>query len=132
MRITIVLTLATVLAGCRQAEVREITARHFRVLRIVNGNTFTVTYDGEETRVRFAGIDVLEPDEPDGPAATAVLTELLKGQTVRVEFTGRRKRDGFGRLLCRVWLGEMDVGAEMVRRGFSEEDAPPLWRDVGH
>ncbi len=42
MRLTIVLILATALTGCQQAEVREITARSFRVLRVIDGDIVTV------------------------------------------------------------------------------------------
>lgn len=35
---------------------------------------------------------------------------------MRVEFAGQSKRDSLGRLLCNVYVGEIDVAAEMIRR----------------
>lgn len=124
MRLTIVLILATALTGCRQAEVREITARNFRVLRIIDGDTFTVTYDGEETCVKLADTSAPGLREPGGPEAREALKKLIAGKVIRIEFVGQRKREELGRLWCRVWLGKMNVGAEMVQRGLSYEEAP--------
>ena len=45
---------------------------------------------------------------------------MIEGRTVRLEFTETRKRDNFGRLLCRVYVDGLDVGDEMVRRGEAE------------
>ena len=42
------------------------------------------------------------------------LRAIIGGNTVRLEFPGRRKRDNFGRLLCKVYVGKLDVGAEML------------------
>ena len=107
--------------GCRTggtaADTREITARTFRVERIVDGDTFKVIYDGELTSVRIAGINAPERKDPAGPAATKALVELIGGKNVRLEFTEKCKRDNFGRLLCKVYVGAMDVGAEMIRQG---------------
>ena len=95
----------------------EINQRTFTVERIMDGDTFKVQYDGESTSVRIAGIDAPERRGADGPAATAALSKLIYTRTVRLEFTGKRKRDNIGRLLCRVYVGDLDVGAEMIRLG---------------
>lgn len=96
---------------------REVTARTFRVLRVVDGDTFVIRYDGEPTYVRLFGVDAPEPRDSGGPAAMAVLRRMIEGRSVRIEFSGRRKRDNFGRLLCRAYVGEVSVGATMVRAG---------------
>jgi len=119
VRATAIILVAFCLAGCQvpQHECREITARTFQVVRVVDGDTFKVMYDGEPTSVRFIGINAPERRDPGGPAATAALREMIGGKTVRIEFAGPRKRDNFGRLLCKVYVGSLDVGAEMIRRG---------------
>lgn len=117
-------TVATLLAlaiGCCPASpphiCREIGQREFTVERIVDGDTFKVQYDGESTSVRIAGINAPERRDPAGPAATAALTGLIRGKTVRLEFPEPRKRDNFGRLLCRVCVG--DVGRWMIDNGYA-------------
>ncbi len=55
---------------------REVTARAFEVVRVIDGDTFVVEYDGEPTSVRIHGIDAPERGEPGHDAATAALREL--------------------------------------------------------
>lgn len=105
---------AAVAGGCVS---HEVTARTFKVLRVVDGDTFVIRYDGEPTYVRFHGMDAPEPREPGGPAATAALRGLIDGRTVRIDFPGRRKRDNFGRLICNVQVGDVAIGPAMVRAG---------------
>ncbi len=94
MRTTLALALLVLLAGCT---CRVITATDYLVLRVVDGDTFKVTYDGEVTSVRLAGVDAPERDELGGAEATDGLRGLVEGRTVRLQFTADRKRDNFGR-----------------------------------
>jgi len=112
--------LCAIGCGCDRTthECREVTARTFEVIRIVDGDTFKIVYDGEETSVRIWGIDAPERREPGGPQSTAALTKLIEGRTVRLGFPGKRKRDNFGRLLATVRTDDVaDIGGEMVRSG---------------
>ena len=59
-----------------------------------------------------------------GTAATASLHALNGGKTVRLEFTAPRKRDNFGRLLCRVFVGDVDVGRWMIENGHAKVYVP--------
>jgi micrococcal nuclease len=102
------------LVGC---ETRVITARRFEVVRVIDGDTFRIQYDGEETSVRLVGIDAPERREPGGPAATAALRKMIDRRTVRLEFPCKRKRDNFDRLLCNVHLENRDIAAELVTSG---------------
>lgn len=52
------------------------------VTRVVDGDTFAIRYDDEETRVRIAGIDAWEKSDPGGPEATAALTAMIDGRAV--------------------------------------------------
>lgn len=94
--------------------VREITATDFVVTRVIDGDTFRVEYDGDLTSVRIRDIDAPERGDPRAVAATDELRRLVDGQAVRLEFGPGRKRDGFGRLLCRVYLGDLDIGQHLL------------------
>ena len=96
------LFLILLLVGCSPPPTTEITQRDFRVLRVIDGDTFTGWYDGEETSVRLAAFDAPAPGEEGGPEAKAALEKLILGKVVRLEFPGPRKRDHFGRLRARV------------------------------
>ena len=52
------------------------------------------------------------------------LTDLMGGKTVRLEFTGPRKRDNFGRLLAKVHVGDVDVGRWMIENGHAVKYVP--------
>jgi len=104
------------LAGCSRRETREVTVRDFEVLRVIDGDTFTVMYDGEETSVRIADFDAPEPREKGGPEAKAALEKLIAGRVVRLSFPGPRKRDHFGRLRANVYVDGRNVG-ELLREG---------------
>ncbi len=120
-----ILALVLALAGCGPmagfGETREITADTYRVLRIVDGDTFRVRYDGDVVSVRIFGIDAPERNTPEGPAATAKLAELIDDRDVRLVFCGEKKRDNFGRLLARVFVagddGDIEVGQAMIAAG---------------
>jgi len=122
-----ILTLA-LLAGCIPPApphvCTEIDQRTFTVERIVDGDTFKVRYDGESTSVRIVGINAPERRDPAGPVSTAALTGLIGGKMVRLEFAEPRKRDNFGRLLCKVYAGEVDVGRRMIENGHATKYVP--------
>ena len=86
------------LTGCHTCT--EIAQRDFDVVRIIDGDTFVVMYDGELTSVRVYGIDTPERGEPGFKIATKQLRDEISGQRVRLTFPARRKRDNFGRLLA--------------------------------
>ncbi len=126
-RLPIFLALA-LLAGCcptaRPRVCREISRREFLVERVTEGNTFDVRYDGQLTTVRLWGVDAPEKRDSQGPAATWALAGLILGKTVRLEFPAPPPHDSSGPWLCKVYLGQMDVGEEMVLRGHAERYVP--------
>ena len=97
---------AILLAGCQS---REITADTFRVLRVIDGDTFVIRYDGEPTSVRLWGFDAPELGDPGGPQAADRLRAAIDDRTVRLAFPAARKRDNFGRLLARVYADGVDL-----------------------
>ena len=106
--------------GCARSEIptREITASRYAVVRVIDGDTFAVRYDGELTRVRIWGIDAPERGRPGAEEATETLRTMIDGQDVRLLFPSVRKRDSFGRLLCRVFTADgRDIGKELLDRG---------------
>ena len=40
------------------------------------------------------------------------------------DFSAVPKRDNFVRLLCKVYVGDLDVGAEMIQQGHAVEYQP--------
>jgi endonuclease YncB( thermonuclease family) len=86
-----------------------------QAVNITDGDTFTLRYSSlEEERVRLHGIDAPERNQPHGPAAGAELARLIEGREVRVELVDR---DNYGRLVARVWIGDIDINLALVEAG---------------
>ncbi len=96
------------------------------VVRVIDGDTIVVSYDGQEHKVRYIGMDAPETQDPlsivewMGPEATAANIRLVEGKTVYLE-TDVSEVDRFDRLLRHVWLDEGGtwtlVNLELVRLG---------------
>ena len=92
--------------------------------------------DRGKTRVRYIGINTPETKhptkgkEPCGPEASAVNRALVAGRTVRLELDVQ-PWDRYRRLLAYVYVGEIMVNAELVRRGYAQVATfPPNVRSV--
>lgn len=107
--------------GC--ADRRELsTDRPFEVLRVIDGDTFVIRYDGEPTSCRIVGIDAPERDERGFEESMRGLAEMIErsGGAVRIEFPAGSKRDDFGRLLVGVEADGVDLGDAMMERDLAE------------
>ena len=98
----------------------------FRVVRVVDGDTIIVDYNGQDTRVRLIGVDTPESVHPDasrntaaGESASAYTKALLTGKDVMLEFDEGRY-DKYDRMLAYVYLdGEM-VNATLIEKGYAD------------
>jgi micrococcal nuclease len=108
-------------------EYSEVPARPLKVgvERVVDGDTIVVDFKGDGEYVRYIGIDTPESVKPDSPVecfgeeSSRYNEALVGGRDVRLVF-GRERRDSFGRLLAYVYVSDVMVNAEMVRRGYAE------------
>lgn len=93
----------------------EATELRARVIGITDGDTITVlTEQRGQVRVRLAEIDAPERRQPFGDRARQMLSRFAFERRVRIVVTGT---DRNGRLIGRVFVGILDVNAEMVGRG---------------
>jgi micrococcal nuclease len=118
--ILIVVLLTTYLAGFEIAE----------VTRVVDGDTFLASINGEEQYVRFLGVDTPEsvkrgtPIE-EGAIEASDFTKQLTGKQIILTYDEDHKTDFFGRILGYVWV-EVDKGQiicwniELIKKGHSE------------
>lgn len=101
----------------------------YRVVRVVDGDTFTIKLGSQTTKVRVIGIDTPESVDPRRPVqcfgkeASARASALLSGKNVWLEVDPNQDtRDRFGRLLRFVWIDNTsDFGLTMIRDGFALE-----------
>jgi micrococcal nuclease len=77
----------------------------YPVLKVVDGDTVKITYEGKETTVRLIGVDTPEtvhpskPVEAFGKEASNFTKNLLLGESIYLRFDGNRT-DKYGRMLA--------------------------------
>ncbi len=94
------------------------------VLKIVDGDTIDVLYQGKEERLRIKGINTPETKDPRYPVqcfgkeASAKAKEILEGKNIMLETDGSRGK--YGRLLAYLrLLNGKDYGEKMIREGYA-------------
>jgi endonuclease YncB( thermonuclease family) len=89
-----------------------------RVVRVSDGDSIRVLWNGSSTPVRLAGIDAPERGQPWSRNARAALAGLVAGEIVSVSVSDR---DRYGRLVGVVTVrragGTVHVNRELVRLG---------------
>ncbi len=102
-----------------------------KVVKIADGDTITIVDDlGEKHRIRLAGIDAPEKNQPYGDISTQGLNILVSGRIVTIEY---EKRDRYKRIIGKVLVdppGEVfcmaldcvkkiDAGLEQIKTGLA-------------
>jgi|GEM_PF-1257291 endonuclease YncB( thermonuclease family) len=81
---------------------------------VSDGDTLRVRVRGNEMDVRLADIDAPERDQPYGWEAKLALIDLVRGRHVVLV---PRDVDQYGRIVAYVWVEDLDVNRELVKRG---------------
>ena len=102
-----------------------------KVVKIADGDTVTIVdASGEKHRIRLAGIDAPEKNQPHGDASTQGLVALVSGKTVTIEY---EKRDRYKRIVGKVLVDppsdvvcmaidcvkKIDAGLEQIKAGLA-------------
>jgi micrococcal nuclease len=96
-----------------------------QVVRIIDGDTIDVSYNGSEFRVRYIGMNTPERDEVCFQEATDANAALISGQTITM-VRDTSDTDRFGRLLRYIYVGDVFVNATLVNDGWAENaEFPP-------
>ena len=100
-------------------------AGQHRVIRVVDGDTIVVNYEGKYEKLRFLCVNTPESvhsDEkqniPMGKVASDYTKQRLTGKYVDIEFEGPF-RGRYGRLLAYVFVDRVNFNLEQVRQGLS-------------
>jgi endonuclease YncB( thermonuclease family) len=84
------------------------------LVRVRDGDTLEVKIQGFVMDFRIAEVDAPEHDQPYGAQARSELLALVRGKTVVLLPIDT---DRYGRTVAHVWVGDVDVGRELVKRG---------------
>jgi endonuclease YncB( thermonuclease family) len=104
------------------------SGKTYPLMRIIDGDTIIVGFNGTTEYVRLIGIDSPEPNDPGGPEcfaqeATSQLQTLAQTGLVVLHFDeSQGMRDSYGRLLAYVELLDgTDLGKQMITNGYAHE-----------
>ncbi len=90
------------------------TVHSGKVIKIADGDTLTILVDTQQFRIRLSDIDTPERKQPFGTKAKQALSDLAFDKQARVvEVTV----DRYGRIVGRVYVGDVDVNRELVAQG---------------
>lgn len=93
-----------------------------KVVGISDGDTLTLLVpDGssyKQVKVRLAEIDTPESAQPYGQKAKQALSDLAFNKQAHVI---KQDKDRYGRIVGRVYVGSVDINAEMVKLGSAHE-----------
>lgn len=86
------------------------------VVGVVDGDTVDVRLSSGMIRVRLQAIDTPERGQHYGDAAKQALARIVFGKAVELE---PYEQDRYDRLVARIWLGDVDVNAAMIKDGYA-------------
>lgn len=97
-----------------------------QVIRVVDGDTIVVLYQGQEEKVRLIGVDTPESVHPDaeknnesGKTASDYTKTQLMGKEVQLEFDVQ-KRDKYQRLLAYVYVDGVMYNKTLLAEGVAK------------
>jgi endonuclease YncB( thermonuclease family) len=109
VNVTLVVAMLLFATGCAN----RIT---YKVVSVADGDTITVVRDQATKKVRLAGIDAPEKDQPFGRLAKEFLSMLVFGKDVELE---TNKKDRYGRDVGKVYFEGRDVSLAMLTAGLA-------------
>lgn len=100
-------------------------ANEYKVLKVIDGDTFTIIHNGKYEKVRLLNVDTPESKHPDhqknilmGKKAAEYTRDQLENKIVSLEFDDS-EREKYGRLLCYVFVQNENFNIKLVQQGFS-------------
>jgi len=100
----------------------------FKVVKVVDGDTIKIEYNGSVESIRLIGIDTPETVDPNEPVgcfgeeASNKMKELVDGKSVKIMFDNSQgAQDRYGRLLLYIWVGDTFVNKKMIEDGYAYE-----------
>ncbi|SHH54184.1 thermonuclease family protein [Ferrimonas marina] len=106
---------ATLLCLALPASLSAAPSEPLRVIWIPDADTIHVISPAQnKVKVRFAGIDCPESDQPWGKESTAFLQQRIRGQSVTLEIT---ETDRYGRAIARVYHQGENLNRWLVQHG---------------
>lgn len=98
----------------------------YKVIRVVDGDTLVIEYNGKNEKVRLIGVDTPESVHPDetrntefGEKVSNYSKSKLEGNEIQIEFDVQ-ERDKYGRLLCYVYIEGQMYNKLLLKEGLAK------------
>ena len=90
----------------------------YKVVSVLDGDTFIATDSNIKFRVRIAAMDAPEKGQPYGKVAQHRLKKILSGQNIAIASVDKGV-DRYGRVLGQVSLNVKDVALDLIGEGLA-------------
>lgn len=87
-----------------------------KVSRVIDGDSFVITQEGQEVKIRLYGVDCPELRQSYGKMAKIYAESFLIGQEVIMEIIDK---DKYGRLVCMVYVGSVCLNEQLLKEGLA-------------
>jgi micrococcal nuclease len=84
---------------------------------VVDGDTIDVDGVG---RIRLVGVNTPERGQPGYQNATDFVKSMCLGKTVYLDVDDAKNHDKYGRTLAVVYVGNVNLNQELLKRGYAE------------
>jgi endonuclease YncB( thermonuclease family) len=86
-----------------------------KVIKVIDGDSINIMYEGKPLRIRLAEIDAPERGQPFGKKSKEALANYVAGKEVQVV---EIDIDRYKRIVGQVYLGNLWVNGALVRGGY--------------
>ena len=86
------------------------------VIKVADGDTFTVLINKKQYRIRVAEIDCPEKGQPFSNKAKQFTSDLIFNKVVDLKI---RSKDRYGRLVANVFVGTVDLSGALLLEGLA-------------
>jgi micrococcal nuclease len=108
---------AALLTGCLNESTAGPPPGPYSISEVHDGDSFNLTAKrGEKVRVRIAGIDAPEREQPYGQQSRRSLEAMLESGTIELEAI---KKDRFDRWVANVSIQGQDLGLMQIASGYA-------------
>ena len=90
--------------------------KSYKVLKIADGDSFTLIKENRELEIRLYGIDCPERAQPFHAKAKKFTGNMLQSGEIRIEVVDR---DRYGRTVAWVYVDSLSVNEALVRHGLA-------------
>lgn len=90
----------------------------YKVVSVLDGDTFIATDGNIKFRVRIAAMDAPEKGQPYAKVAKYRLDRILSGQDIAITSIGKGS-DRYGRVLGQVSLNGKDIALDLISEGLA-------------